>query len=480
MNGKTISVSCLADTGADGYLFVNVNLARTLIRQWGLRTRKLPHKCPVTGFDGESRQPITHAVRLTFVINGRVQQSQPILIADIGRHDVIIGRLWFERHGVLVDCRSRRLYWPNQVLLKEEVLNQLTRLVPRQILKRPQIELKQQQDADRRDALIEKEIQEEFKKTQRKPTHDRTPRKVYGNSHTEDTVKKMQRALLGEEKTIPPLQQRSQKNRKEPLPIKPIEIAAIRGVGFHRHLQREGTKVFVTSLAEIDRIIDEKQRRTIETEEIHQAVPAYYHDKTALFSKIESDMLPPLRGAPDHRIELEEGKDPSVLGYCPLYKQTEEELRFAKDYILKNLSKGFIVPSTAPFQSPILMAEKPGGGLRFCVDYRKLNALTKKDRYPIPLIDEMLQRVSKARYYTKLDIYQGFHRIRMDPGSEDLTTFRSRYGSFKYKVLPFGLTNGPATFQRYINHALGEYLDDFCTAFIDDVLIYTDGDLEQH
>lgn len=88
--------------------------------------------------------------------------------------------------------------------------------------------------------------------------------------------------------------------------------------------------------------------------------------------------------------------------------------------------------------------------------------------------------MSKAKYYTKLDIYQGFHRIRIDPESEDLTTFRSRYGSFKYKVLPFGLTNSPATFQRYINHALGEYLNDFCTAFINDVLIYTDSDLEQH
>jgi hypothetical protein len=72
---------------------------------------------------------------------------------------------------------------------------------------------------------------------------------------------------------------------------------------------------------------------------------------------------------------------------------------------VRNLSKGFIVPSSSPFQSPILMAQKPGGGLRFCVDYRKLNSLTKKDRYPLPLIDEMLQRVSKAKIYTKLDIH---------------------------------------------------------------------------
>lgn len=76
---------------------------------------------------------------------------------------------------------------------------------------------------------------------------------------------------------------------------------------------------------------------------------------------------------------------------------SEEELRFAKDYIMQNLAKGFIVPSTALYASPILMAVKPGGGLRFCVDYRKLNELTKMDRYPIPLIDELLQRVSKAK-----------------------------------------------------------------------------------
>ena len=89
---------------------------------------------------------------------------------------------------------------------------------------------------------------------------------------------------------------------------------------------------------------------------------------------------------------------------------------------------------------------KPGGGLRFCVDYRKLNELTKKDRYPIPLIDELLQRVSKAEWFKKLDIQQGFHRIRIYLDSDDLTTSRTRYRSYKYKVMPFSLTNGPATF----------------------------------
>jgi transposase InsO family protein len=124
------------------------------------------------------------------------------------------------------------------------------------------------------------------------------------------------------------------------------------------------------------------------------------------------------------------------------------------------------------------MARKPGGGLRFCVDYRKLNAVTKKDRYPLPLVDELMERLSRAKIFTKLDIRQGFHRIRMSPESEDLTTFRTRYGAYKYRVMPFGLTNGPATFQRFVNENFMEYLDDFLTAFIDDLLIYSNNELE--
>jgi hypothetical protein len=119
-------------------------------------------------------------------------------------------------------------------------------------------------------------------------------------------------------------------------------------------------------------------------------MPECYYSIADVFSRIDSDVLLPLRDSIDYKIELEDRKDPLALGYCPLYKQTTEELRFAKDYITQNLAKGFIVPSLAPFYSLILIAQKPSGGFRFCVDYRKLNALTKKDRYPILLIDEIL------------------------------------------------------------------------------------------
>jgi hypothetical protein len=107
------------------------------------------------------------------------------------------------------------------------------------------------------------------------------------------------------------------------------------------------------------------------------------------------------------------------------------------------------------------------------VDYRKLNALTKRDRYPIPLINEVLARVQGSKYLTRLDIIAAFNKLRMNPDSEDLTTFITSFGAFKYLVLPFGLTNGPASFQHYINDVLFEYLHDFCQAYLDDILIYS-------
>src|ERR1035437_6677372 len=151
-----------------------------------------------------------------------------------------------------------------------------------------------------------------------------------------------------------------------------------------------------------------------------------------------------------------------------------EELLATKEYILKNLYKGFIEHSHVPFIIPVLFVKKADGRLRFCIDFRKLNNLTRKDRYPLPLIDETLARISQARIFTKLDIRQAFHRIRMDPDSEELTTFRTRYGAYKCKVMPFGLTNGPATYQRYMNDVLFDYLDDFCTVYLDDILIYSE------
>jgi hypothetical protein len=277
----------------------------------------------------------------------------------------------------------------------------------------------------------------------------------------------MERALQGEKFT--PINITKDSSQR---PAMIVDIAMIGAVSFYRSVKTEGSETFVTSLYEIDRIIDEMSER----EEIEQTIPRQYHDFADVFSKKESDTLPPFRTNVDYEIRLE---DKMTLGYCPLYKMSIEELEAARQYILNNLTKGFIKPSLAPFASLIIIVRKKDGGMRLCIDYRKLNAITRKDRYLLPLINELLQRVLKAKFFTKLDIRQGFHQIRMHPDSKDLTTFRTRYSSFKYKVMPFRVTNSPATFQRYINSVLGEYLNEFATAFVDDILIYSET-LEDH
>ena len=113
---------------------------------------------------------------------------------------------------------------------------------------------------------------------------------------------------------------------------------------------------------------------------------------------------------------------------------------------MENLQKGYFFSSYSPFASPVLCVRKPNGDLRICVDYRKLNSITRKDAYLIPRIDELLARPHKAKIFTKLDIRAAFNKIRMDPDSEEYTIFRTRYGTYKTKVLPFGLCNGPATY----------------------------------
>jgi hypothetical protein len=124
------------------------------------------------------------------------------------------------------------------------------------------------------------------------------------------------------------------------------------------------------------------------------------------------------------------------------------------------------------------MVQKHDRALCLCVDYWKLNTITKKDQYLLPLINKLLEQLSKAKIFTKIDICQGFYRIQMHPDLEDMITFRTRYGSYKYKVMPLRLTNRPVTFQCYVNNTFIDYLDDFLTAFVDNLLIYSDNEIE--
>lgn len=241
------------------------------------------------------------------------------------------------------------------------------------------------------------------------------------------------------------------------------DIRIIGAAPFNNLAIQNSSEVFTFSIYALDQALSK------EAEELQVKLPEWLHHQTTAFSKLESRILPPHRPI-DHKIVLKDGAQPP---FGKLYGMTREELLALKEWLHDNLSKGFIRASSSPAASPILFVKKSDGSLRLCMDYRALNAVTVKNRYPIPLISETLDRLSKARYFTKLDVISAFNRIRIAKGDEWKTAFRTRYGLFETLVMPFGLTNAPSTFQSYINNTLQEYLDVFCTAYLDDVLIYS-------
>ncbi len=181
----------------------------------------------------------------------------------------------------------------------------------------------------------------------------------------------------------------------------------------------------------------------LKADEAPTEVPSEYADFADVFSPKLAAELPEHTGINDHAIELVDDRQPP---YGPIYSLGQVELETLKTYIENNLANGFIRPSKSPAGAPILFDKKPDGSLRLCVDYRGLNNLTIKNRYPLPLVGESWDRLGRARRFTQLDLTNAYHRMRIREGDEWKTAFRTRYGHFEYQVMPFGLTNAPATF----------------------------------
>ena len=206
-------------------------------------------------------------------------------------------------------------------------------------------------------------------------------------------------------------------------------------------------------------------------------VPAEYSDYNNVFSAENAAELLENTGINEHAIELEEGKQPP---FGPIYSLGPVELETLKTYIETNLANGFIRPSKSPAGALILFDRKSDKSLRLCMDYRGLNNITIKNQYPLPLIGKSLDRLGRARRFTQLDLTNAYYRMRIREGDEWKTAFRTRYGHFEYQVMPFGLSNAPATFQGYVNKILAEKLDVFVIVYLDDILIYTEDPGQLH
>ncbi|SOV09587.1 uncharacterized protein UDID_19015 [Ustilago sp. UG-2017a] len=199
-------------------------------------------------------------------------------------------------------------------------------------------------------------------------------------------------------------------------------------------------------------------------------IPKPYQHLRDVFDEVEADKLPHHTEHDLHLELIDRGKPPQG----PLYLKGPKEMSELRRYLDENLEKGFIRPSKSPARSPVLFVPKKDGGLRLCVDYRGLNEITVKNRAPLPLIEEQLFLLRKARIYTKLDLRAAYNLIRIAKGDEWKTAFGTQLGLYEYLVMPFGLANAPAHFQSFINDIFQDIIGVYVVVYLDDFLIFSD------
>lgn len=229
---------------------------------------------------------------------------------------------------------------------------------------------------------------------------------------------------------------------------------------------KKGEQTLVAALVEIkpDQFVDVPEEAVAVLDEFTDVMP-----------KELPKTLPPRRNV-DHKIELEPGaKAPSQAPY----RMAPAELAELRKQLDELLEAGYIQPSKAPYGAPVLFQRKQDGSMRMCVDYRALNKVTVKNKYPIPNASDLFDRLCRASYFTKLDLRAGYWQVRIAEGDEAKTACVTRYGSYEFLVMPFGLTNAPATFCNLMNDVLYEFLDRFVVVYLDDIVIYSES-LDDH
>ena len=190
---------------------------------------------------------------------------------------------------------------------------------------------------------------------------------------------------------------------------------------------------------------------------------------------VELPGLPPDRDV-EFTIKLLPGTDP--ISVAP-YRMAPTELRELKTQLQELIEKGYIRPSISPWGAPVLFVKKKDGTLRLCIDYRQLNRVTIKNKYPLPRVDDLFDQLQGARVFSKIDLRSGYHQLRIANADVPKTAFRTRYGHYEFLVMPFGLTNAPAVFIALMNKVFQPYLDKFVIVFIDAILVYS-RDEEEH
>ncbi len=442
-NEISYSLKSLIDTEAADYSFIDELIAQNVCDHLQIKPLSLIKLKSIREFDDHyAKKLITHAIYSNLTVQDHMKRFASMLITRLDQHQMILEKTWMNKIEMTIDMRDDRLQFSSfEAYIKASTKAHST------VLSSKKIAIEQK-------SSISTQIL-------KRSTSSVVTRLSEKSSSFSRIVKSSSSVNFA--------------SSFDSMNIAMIEAAAYRSL-----VKRSNVTTFAIIVTEIDRLLktarnklEDVNLQELSHEEILKEVKAKlsskYHDYLDVFDWAMTDQLLSHR-LYDHKIELIDEKTSSR---SRLYHMSDYKLQKMKNYLIEHLNKNFISSSSISYASLILFVEKKDDSLRFCVDYRKLNALIKRNRYLLLLIDETLARIQDSKYLTRLNIIVVFNKLRMHSRSEDLTIFITSFDFYKYHVMPFELINGSTFYQHYMNDVLFDYLHQFCQAYLDDIIIYS-------
>ncbi len=450
-NEISYSLKSLINIEAADYSFIDEVIAQIVCDQLQIKSLTLIKAKSIREFDNHyAKRLIIHVIYLNLTVQDHTIDTASMLITQLNQYQMILKKTWMNKINLVIDMQIDFLWFLNFIsnqklivlLTSNKTITKQKSLTSTHILKRSFT------------------------------TSQLSLKSLSFSQFNEKSVKLIEQ-LKSRDATLTNVKNSKLTFNLNSFSFSSMNIAIIEAATYKMLVKQSDVKIFAVIILKIDRLITTVENKSEEVnlhelshaetlEQVKIKLFSEYHDYLDIFDRVMIDQLS-LHRFYDHKIEL---IDEETSSRSRLYQIFNHKLQKIKKYLIDHLNKEFIFFSFASYVLFILFIEKKDDSLRFCVDYRKLNALIKWDHYSLSLIDETLACIQESKYLTWLNIIVAFNKLHMHSDSEDLTIFIIFFNSYKYHVMLFELINELTFYQHYMNDVLFEYLHQFCQIYL--------------
>ncbi len=457
-NEISYSLKSLIDIKAADYSFIDEVITQIVYDQLQIELLTLIKVKSIREFDDHyAKKLITHVIYSNLTVQDHTIDTASMLITRLDQHQMILEKTWMNKIDLVIDMQIDFLRFSNFILnLKSIVLLTSNKTITKQ------------------KSLTSTHI------LKRSFTTSQLSLKSFFFSQFNEKSVKLIEQLKSRDVTLTSVKNSKSTFNLNSFSFSSMNIAMIKTATYRMLVKWSDVKIFAVIILKIDRLITTVKNKSEEVnlhelsyaevlEQVKVKLLSEYHDYLDIFDRAMIDQLS-LHCFYDHKIEL---INKEMSSQSKLYQMFNHKLQKIKKYLIEHLNKEFIFFSFASYISLILFIKKKDDSLRFCINYRKLNALIKRNRYSLSLIDETLAHIQESKYLIRLNIIVAFNKLHMHSDNEDLTIFIIFFDSYKYHVMLFKLINESTFYQHYMNNVLFKYLHQFCQIYLDDIIIYS-------